>query len=87
MNDDPWICMRGVRAHSAIAADGVRTGSFVRHSRLVLSCVACLSCGLHCAYGCFASAVVRYVEIVWPVLVYPSLTAVFTFALWLVLFR
>ncbi len=29
----------------------------------------------------------RSVEIVWPVLVYPSLTAVFTFALWIVLFR
>ena len=29
----------------------------------------------------------RYVEIVWPVLVYPSLTAIFAFALWLVLFR
>jgi len=29
----------------------------------------------------------RYAEIVWPVLVYPSLTAVFTFALWIVLFR
>lgn len=29
----------------------------------------------------------RYVEIVWPVLVYPSLTALFTFTLWIVLFR
>jgi len=29
----------------------------------------------------------RYAEIVWPVLVYPSLTAVFTFVLWIVLFR
>jgi hypothetical protein len=29
----------------------------------------------------------RYVEIVWPVLIYPSLTAFFTFALWLGLFR
>ena len=29
----------------------------------------------------------RFVEIVRPALVYPSLTAVFTFALWLVLFR
>jgi YtcA family len=29
----------------------------------------------------------RYVEIVWPVLVYPSLTALFAFALWLSLFR
>ena len=29
----------------------------------------------------------RYTEIAWPVLVYPSLTAVFTFALWIVLFR
>ena len=29
----------------------------------------------------------RYVEIVWPVLVYPSLTAIFALALWLTLFR
>ena len=29
----------------------------------------------------------RYVEIAWPVLVYPSLTALFAFALWLILFR
>ena len=29
----------------------------------------------------------RYVEIVWPIVVYPSLTAVFTFALWLILFH
>ena len=29
----------------------------------------------------------RFVEIVWPVLVYPSLTAIFALALWLALFR
>jgi len=29
----------------------------------------------------------RYVEIVWPVVTYPSLTAFFAFALWLTLFR
>jgi YtcA family len=29
----------------------------------------------------------RCAEIAWPVLVYPSLTALFAFALWLVLFR
>ena len=29
----------------------------------------------------------RYVEIVWPVLVYPSLTAIVAFVLWLFLFR
>ena len=29
----------------------------------------------------------RYVEIVWPVLVYPSLTAIFAFGLWLTMFR
>jgi len=29
----------------------------------------------------------RYVEIAWPVAVYPGLTACFTFALWLALFR
>ena len=46
---------------------------------------------------CFAVAIVltvisrallnRYVEIVWPVLIYPSLAAIFSCALWLVLFR
>lgn len=29
----------------------------------------------------------RYVEIVWPMVTYPSLTALFAFALWLTLFR
>jgi hypothetical protein len=29
----------------------------------------------------------RYVEIVWPVVTYPSLTAFFAFALWLTWFR
>ncbi|HEY6769194.1 MAG TPA: YtcA family lipoprotein [Candidatus Sulfotelmatobacter sp.] len=29
----------------------------------------------------------RYVEIVWPIVTYPSLTAFFAFALWLTLFR
>lgn len=29
----------------------------------------------------------RYIEIAWPVAVYPSLTALFAFALWLTLFR
>jgi YtcA-like protein len=29
----------------------------------------------------------RYVEIVWPVLIYPCLTALFAFALWLALFH
>ena len=30
---------------------------------------------------------IRYVEITWPVLVYPSLTAIFAFGLWLTMFR
>jgi len=30
---------------------------------------------------------IRYVEIVWPVLVYPSLTAIFAYGLWLAMFR
>lgn len=29
----------------------------------------------------------RYVEIVWPIVTYPSLTACFAFALWLTWFR
>ena len=46
---------------------------------------------------CFAAAILLAVicrallqprvEIAFPILVYPSLTAIFTFALWLVLFR
>ena len=46
---------------------------------------------------CFGAAVLltaisrallsRYVEIAWPALVYPSCTALFSFALWLLLFR
>ena len=46
---------------------------------------------------CFAVATVltvisrallnHYVEILWPVLIYPSLAAIFSCALWLVLFR
>jgi len=47
--------------------------------------------------ACVAAAIVltavsrvllsRYVAIVWPVLIYPSLTAIFAFVLWLVLYR
>lgn len=29
----------------------------------------------------------RYVEIVWPIVTYPGLTALFAFSLWLTLFR
>jgi hypothetical protein len=29
----------------------------------------------------------RYVEIAWPVITYPSLTALFAFGLWLMMFR
>jgi YtcA family len=29
----------------------------------------------------------RYVQIVWPIVTYPSLTVLFAFALWLILFR
>lgn len=29
----------------------------------------------------------RYVEIAWPVLIYPSLTVIFAFGLWFALFR
>jgi hypothetical protein len=46
---------------------------------------------------CFIAAIVltvlarellrRYVEIAWPIVTYPSLTALFAFGLWLMLFR
>jgi hypothetical protein len=37
--------------------------------------------------GSFFALLQSRVEIAFPVLVYPSLTAIFTFALWLALFR
>jgi urea transporter len=48
--------------------------------------LACFTVGILLAIICRALLQPR-VEIAFPVLVYPSLTAVFTFVLWLVLFR
>ena len=46
----------------------------------------CFAVGILLAVLCRALLQSR-VEIAFPVLVYPSLTAIFTFALWLALFR
>ena len=46
----------------------------------------CFAVGILLAFICRALVQSR-VEIAFPVLVYPSLTAVFTFALWLALYR
>jgi hypothetical protein len=48
--------------------------------------LACFALGIVLAVICRALLQPR-VEIAFPVLVYPSLTAIFTFALWLTLFR
>jgi hypothetical protein len=48
--------------------------------------LACFAVGILLAILCRALLQPR-VEIVFPVLVYPSLTAILTFALWLALFR
>jgi len=48
--------------------------------------LVCFAVGILLAAICRALLQPR-VEIAFPVLVYPSLTAVFTFALWLALFR
>jgi urea transporter len=48
--------------------------------------LVCFAVGIVLAVLCRALLQPR-VEIAFPVLVYPSLTAIFTFALWLVLFR
>ncbi len=46
----------------------------------------CFAVGILFAVTCRA-LLQPHVEIAFPVLVYPSLTAIFTFALWLALFR
>jgi hypothetical protein len=46
----------------------------------------CLVIGIFLAFICRGVLQSR-VEIAFPVMVYPSLTAIFTFALWLALFR
>jgi urea transporter len=48
--------------------------------------LVCFAVGILLAVICRALLQPR-VEIAFPILVYPSLTAVFTFALWLALFR
>jgi len=48
--------------------------------------LVCFAVGILLAVLCRALLQPR-VEIAFPVLVYPSLTAIFTFALWLALFR
>ena len=48
--------------------------------------LACLAVGIVLAVICRA-LLQSHVEIAFPVLVYPSLTAIFTFTLWLALFR
>jgi len=48
--------------------------------------LACFAVGILLAVICRALLQSR-VEIAFPVLVYPSLTAIFTFTLWLALFR
>jgi len=48
--------------------------------------LVCFAVGILLAVLCRALLQARF-EIAFPVLVYPSLTAIFTFALWLALFR
>jgi fructose-specific phosphotransferase system IIC component len=48
--------------------------------------LACFAVGIVLAVICRALLQSR-VEVAFPVLVYPSLTAIFTFTLWLALFR
>src|SRR5579863_4905046 len=54
---DPQICTRYLRARSP-TDDGLRTSSFIRHSGLVLSRMARLSCGCNFVYGSFSVSVV-----------------------------
>ena len=79
--------LRGAAAFSPLMLTGCgRAPSFDVLGSFFPAWLVCFAVGILLAVLCRALLQAR-VEIAFPVLVYPSLTAIFTFALWLVLFR
>ena len=79
--------LRGAAAFGLSMLTGCgRASSFDVLGSFFPAWLACFAVGILLAFLCRALLQPR-VEIAFPVLVYPSLTALFTFALWLALFR
>lgn len=80
-------CVRGVFMPALLLMTGCgRAPSFDILGSFFPAWLVCLVVAILLTVVC-RSLLSRYTEIVWPGLVYPSLTAMFTFSLWLVLFR
>ena len=78
---------RGAAAFAPLMLTGCgRAPSFDVLGSFFPAWLVCFAVGILLAILCRALLQPR-VDIAFPVLVYPSLTAVFTFALWLALFR
>ena len=78
---------RGAAAFAPLMLTGCgRAPSFDVLGSFFPAWLICFAVGILLAILCRALLQPR-VDIAFPVLVYPSLTAVFTFALWLALFR
>jgi hypothetical protein len=70
---------------SGTVASRLWPGSSFRHPGLIFPCVARLLIAPGIVFAILARELLRgYVEIAYPVLIYPCLSACFTFALWLV---
>ena len=77
----------GVAAFSALMLFGCdRAPSFDVLGSFFPAWLICFAVGILLAVICRALLQPR-VEITFPILVYPSLTAIFTFAFWITLFR
>jgi hypothetical protein len=73
---------------SSALLDGLRAGSFFRCSGSFFPAwLVCLALGLLLTAAARWLLLRLHIVIALPVLTYPSLTALFSFALWLALFR
>jgi urea transporter len=87
MNAQACRILRPVAAFAPLLLTGCgRAPAFDLFGSFFPAWLACFAVGIVLAVICRALLQPR-VEIAFPVLVYPSLTAIFTFALWLALFR
>ena len=87
MNTRANRLFRGAAAFGPLVLTGCgRAPAFDVLGSVFPAWLICLAVGILLAVICRALLQPR-VEIAFPILVYPSLTAIFTFALWLALFR
>ena len=82
-----WYCPTYALALlSCLATSCSRAPTFDVMGSLFPAWIVCLVVGILLAVGARSLLLRQKLTLVWPVLVYPSLAAFFTFLLWLILF-